>query len=134
MSTWISVFMTFILLSVLRSHISICSAESEIIAKMILSEIICSLPFMLRSFLAGRISRKLMWSYKTPKGTFHIIKPDAWFHIIYDGEDLGSYATPEQAADDLAGGHTFSPSNGVDPGELEISDDLGDWKFTKPKA
>ena len=69
-----------------------------------------------------------MWSYKTRKGTFFIVERDGRFHVIYDDEDLGSYSTPEQAADDLAGGHTSWPSSGVDPGELGISEDLGDWE------
>lgn len=68
---------------------------------------------------------------KTHKGTFYIVQRRSRFHIIYNNEDLGSYSTPEQAADDLSGGHTFTPSNGVDPIELEISDDLGDWEFTR---
>lgn len=70
-----------------------------------------------------------MWSYKTRAGTFYIIPIKKRFHALYEDEDLGSYITPEQAADDLAGGHTFWPSSGIDPGEMEISDDLGDWEF-----
>jgi hypothetical protein len=43
-------------------------------------------------------------------------------------ESLGSYSNPQQAADDLAGGHTFSISSGVDTATLGIPDDLGEWE------
>lgn len=72
-----------------------------------------------------------MWSYSTPKGVFYIIKKTGRFHVIYDDEDLGSYATPQQAVDDVSAGHTFWPSSGIDPGELGISDDLGDWEYIR---
>lgn len=52
---------------------------------------------------------------------------DGRFHVIYDGQDLGSYISPEQAIDDAAGGHTFTPSDGTDLGALGLSDDIGDW-------
>lgn len=29
--------------------------------------------------------------------------------------------------DDVAGGHTFTPSDGTDLGEMGISRDIGDW-------
>jgi hypothetical protein len=48
--------------------------------------------------------------------------------IVYDDENLGSYHSPAAAADDAAGGHTFTPSNLVDLGSLGISADLGDWE------
>jgi hypothetical protein len=68
------------------------------------------------------------YSFNTRAGTFHIVNRKGRFHIIFREEDLGSYATPEQAADDLAGGHTFSPSSGVDPGSLGIPGDLSEWE------
>lgn len=46
---------------------------------------------------------------------------------MYNGESLGSYDSPRQAADSVAAGLTFFPSNGVDPGTLSIPDDLRDW-------
>ena len=47
--------------------------------------------------------------------------------MLYDDENLGSYHSPEAAADDVAGGHTFSPSNGIDLGDLGISENINDW-------
>jgi len=73
-----------------------------------------------------------MWSYKTSKGTFYIDKKANRYRVIFNDEDLGSYATPQQAVDDVSGGHTFWPSSGIDPGELGISDDLGDWEVLQP--
>ena len=70
-----------------------------------------------------------MWHYRTHKGVFYIVPRDGQYEVIFDDDRLGSYPTPEQAADDLAGGHTYWPSAGFDPGELGISDDLGDWTF-----
>lgn len=49
------------------------------------------------------------------------------YKIMYGDENLGSYHSPEAAADDLVGGHTFFPSDGTDPSELAIPEDLGDW-------
>ena len=56
------------------------------------------------------------------------------WHIVYDEEDLGSYHSPRSAADDASGGHTFSPSNGVDFGDLDISEDIGEWETISPDA
>lgn len=43
------------------------------------------------------------------------------------GESLGSYDSPRQAADAVAAGLVFLPSNGVDPGTLSIPHGLRDW-------
>lgn len=71
------------------------------------------------------------WSYPTRRGTVFILPHAAGgvirYQVVFEGDVLGSYATPEQAADDVAGGHTFMPSSGVDLGDLGISNDLGDW-------
>ena len=73
-----------------------------------------------------------MWKHETKIGPFFIVQKVKRFHIIYDGEDLGSYARPDQAADDLSGGHTDWPSIGIDTGELGIPDDLSEWEFLNP--
>ena len=69
------------------------------------------------------------YSFATPRGTFYIVPRGNRWHIVYEGEDLGSYISPGAAADDLAGGHTFSPSNGVDPSALGIPADVVDWSI-----
>lgn len=66
--------------------------------------------------------RKLYY-WTTRIGTFYIAQSnDGRFHPVYDDESLGSYATAQQAAEDLAGGHTFSISSGVDTADLGIPD------------
>jgi hypothetical protein len=66
--------------------------------------------------------------YQTQVGVFSIVQKGNRWHIIYREEDLGNYHTPRAAASDLSGGHTFSPSNGVDPGTLGIPEDLTEWE------
>lgn len=41
---------------------------------------------------------------------------------------MGTYASPQHALDDLAGGHTDWPSCG-DPSELGLPDDIGEWSW-----
>lgn len=50
---------------------------------------------------------------------------------MYEDESLGSYHSPEATLDDLVGGHTFFPSNGVDPSECGLPDVLADWTFVR---
>jgi len=60
-------------------------------------------------------------------GPFYIAESGKLFHVIYDDRSLGSYARPEQAAEDVARGHTFSIP-GVDTATLGIPEDLGEWR------
>ena len=71
---------------------------------------------------------RLLYVFETSEGLFYIGERDGRFHPIYDDEDLGSYAQPWQAAEDLAGGHTTSPSSGIDTAKLGIPADIGDWE------
>ena len=64
----------------------------------------------------------------TRVGPFYIAESQGRFHALYRDESLGSYARPEGAAADLAGGHTFSTPGGVDTASLGIPEDLGDWQ------
>jgi len=48
-----------------------------------------------------------MYSYKTKIGVFYIIHRNGRWLAMYEDENLGSYISPQQAADDLSGGHTF---------------------------
>jgi hypothetical protein len=68
-----------------------------------------------------------IFKYKTRIGNFYIAEHEGYFHAVYEDESLGSYSTPEQAADDLSGGHTFSNSKGVDTATLGIPEDIGEW-------
>lgn len=70
------------------------------------------------------------YSTSSPIGLFVICQRlNGRWHIIWNNEDLGSYANPGAALDDLVGGHTESLSNGVDTASLGLADDLGGWQW-----
>lgn len=70
--------------------------------------------------------------YETRVGTFSIeSRGDRW-HVMFKGDSLGNCARPEQAADDLAGGHTSSPGLGIDTAKLGIPEDLNEWSRGNP--
>lgn len=71
---------------------------------------------------------KLLYVFHTRIGPFYIGERNGRFHPIYDDEDLGSYANAQQAAEDVAGGHTFSISSGIDTATLGIPEELGEWE------
>jgi hypothetical protein len=71
---------------------------------------------------------RLLYRYDTRDGTFYIAERDGRFHPLFEDESLGSYATPTQAAEDLAGGYTLSSELGLDIDSLEIPEDLGEWE------
>ena len=73
-----------------------------------------------------------LYLYKTTAGPFYIAEHEERFHPLLSDESLGSYATPERAADDLAGGHTFASRTGVDTSSLGIPHDLSEWERLHP--
>jgi hypothetical protein len=73
------------------------------------------------------VLRKIYW-WNTSIGPFFIAEHEGRFEVMYDDESLGSYATAAQAAEDVAGGHTFSISSGIDTATLGIPEDVGDWR------
>ena len=71
----------------------------------------------------------LVLAHPTRKGVVFIGRSsDGRYHPIWKDESLGSYVNAPQAIDDVAGGHTFSPSDGTDMGSLGLSSDIGDWQ------
>ena len=70
--------------------------------------------------------RKL-YVHKTAIGAFYIAEQDGRFHPLFRNESLGSYATSQQAVDDLAGGHTLNPIDGLDTASLGIPNLLQQW-------
>lgn len=72
---------------------------------------------------------KKMFYFQTRKGVAVIAFSPAnqRYHAVFDDEDLGNYGHPQQAVDDLCGGHTYSHSSGIDTAMLGIPEDLGDW-------
>ena len=71
---------------------------------------------------------KLLIVHNTECGPVFIgRRPDGGYCVVWKGESLGGYGSVQGAINDAAGGHTFSPSDGVDLGALGISDDVADW-------
>ena len=70
----------------------------------------------------------MLFVFQTKAGPFYIGYHRRRFYAIYNHENLGWYTTANQAAEDLSGGHTFSPSNGVDTDTLGIPDDVSEWE------
>ena len=71
---------------------------------------------------------KLLYKFETKIGLFYIGEQNGRYHPIFDDESLGSYNNDWQAAEDLAGGHTFSISSGIDTSTLGIPNELGEWE------
>lgn len=74
------------------------------------------------------MNKQTRFAYKTKVGTFIIeyrTSNNRW-HVLLNGDALNHYITPQQAADDLAGGHIDTPE-GYDTSTLGISDDISDW-------
>ena len=70
----------------------------------------------------------LLIGYKTHKGTAFIGRSgDGRYHPMWRDESLGSYQSLAGAVEDMAGGHVFTPSDGIDTGLLGLSSDPGDW-------
>lgn len=66
--------------------------------------------------------------HPTASGTAVIARSsDGRFHAVWQEESLGSYHSAVAAIDDMAGGHTFSPSDGTELDEIGLSRDIGDW-------
>jgi hypothetical protein len=74
--------------------------------------------------------RKIFF-WKTRVGTFYIAERGGRYHPIFDDEDLGSYASPQLAAEDLAHGHTSTVCSSVgqliDTATLGIPPHVGEW-------
>jgi hypothetical protein len=71
--------------------------------------------------------RKL-FAWNTRIGPFYIAEFQGRYHPVFEEESLGSYPTAQQAAEDLAGGHTFSISSGIDTATLGIPDEVTEWE------
>ncbi len=72
---------------------------------------------------------KRLYKWQTRIGPFYLAEQDSGrFHILYENENLGSYATAQQACEDLANGHTPFVSTGIDPSTLGIDDNVSEWE------
>jgi hypothetical protein len=48
------------------------------------------------------------WEYRTSLGVFRIVPYFCRYRAMYEDENLGSYATPRAAVDELCGGSTLA--------------------------
>lgn len=71
------------------------------------------------------------WMFKTRWESFAIVPRAGRFEVVFDDEGLGSYHSAIAALDDLVGGHTYWPSNGLDPSTAGLPDELSEWAFVR---
>lgn len=69
----------------------------------------------------------IIWVFNTRAGTAKIVPDNGGFQAVFNDDGLGWYSRPDQAAEDMAGGHTFSPSCGTDLSKLGIPEDVSRW-------
>lgn len=55
-------------------------------------------------------------------------EPGGRFKVMFKDHNLGSYHSPQAAAEAVAGGHVPSPIPGVDLDALGIPHELEDWQ------
>ena len=67
--------------------------------------------------------RKL-YVHKTTAGAFYIAEQDGRFHPLFRDENLGSYATSQQAVDHLISGPSL---HGIDTATLAIPNRIQEW-------
>ena len=75
---------------------------------------------------------KTLFTYPTRQGVASIrFNPEDGTHYAFLGEEnLGPYGSPQLAAGDLAGGHTWPHPACPDTSVLGIPDDLAEWTRT----
>src|SRR5688500_5825350 len=49
-------------------------------------------------------------------------------HVFLGDEELGNYATPQDAVDALLGGQTRRPLSGADTRDIALPRDIADWQ------
>lgn len=68
----------------------------------------------------------MRYTFVTRRGKAEIVQASRGWTLLFDDEALGSYASPEIAAEEIVEGTCYWPSAG-DPTSFGISDDLSDW-------
>lgn len=72
---------------------------------------------------------RTLYTFQTDKGMARIDQnpKNRLFHAIFNEESLGSYPSPEQAAEELSAGCTFVLVSGIEIETLGIPSELGSW-------
>jgi hypothetical protein len=68
-----------------------------------------------------------LYVHKTSVGAFYIAEHDGRFHPLFRDENLGSYATTQQAVDNLTAGRVLDSLNGLDTATLAIPHRVQEW-------
>jgi hypothetical protein len=68
-----------------------------------------------------------MYTFRSVKGQFFLLRRYGRWHALFEDEDLGSYPSAQQAAQDIASGHTNSVSCG-DTSLLGVPDNIYEWQ------
>lgn len=69
----------------------------------------------------------MRFSYSVPRFSLEIVpNHDGRWLLLVNGDALGSYFSPEDAADDAAGQHTGH--HGYDSSPMAAPEDLADWR------
>ncbi|WP_171178633.1 hypothetical protein [Ruegeria sp. HKCCD8929] len=61
-------------------------------------------------------------------GTWTIAMIGELWEIAHEDQTLGRYNWLAGAHGDLVRGYCYHPSNGIDPADCELPDDLADWE------
>jgi hypothetical protein len=69
-----------------------------------------------------------LYVWRSSVGLFYIMRINTSYYPLYDGQLLGRYAKPQDAANDLSGGCTDPLDSGLDTARLGIPSDLTEWK------
>lgn len=69
-----------------------------------------------------------LFVFQTRIGAFYIERSSSGsFHAVYRDENLGTYYSPDEAAADLAEGHTYPVMTGEDTSQLGIPPASANW-------
>src|SRR5436305_15084949 len=71
---------------------------------------------------------KKRYRFNTPKDPFYIAEFKKRFYLLYGDESIGSYATAEDAAEDIGLARFVALTKGLDMPSLNIPRDLNKWE------
>ena len=60
---------------------------------------------------------------------FRIVPHFGRYRVMYEDENLGSYATPRAAVDELCGGNTLVPRTLIEKSHCGLPVSLSEWNF-----
>jgi hypothetical protein len=70
---------------------------------------------------------KKLFFWKTRVGVFYIAQEGQYYYPLFRDEHYGAFSTPDGAAGDLAGNHTWSLPDQIDSSKLGIPESVSEW-------